>query len=611
MHWLAPLPVGIPLIVAAAIAATSFLGRRVADWLALLTAVAVAGLSIAIFVHVGSGHDVYWFSGWKPVHGIALGVSFTVDRFGAGMAVLVAVLMVAALTFAWHFFDQTVEHRFPILMLVFLAAMVGFSLSGDLFNMFVFFELMGVAAYALTGYKVETRAPLQGALNFAISNSVAGYLILLGIGLVYAHTGALNLAQLGHTIGAHHPDGLVVVAFTLLTVGFMVKAAIVPFHFWLADAHAVAPTPVCVLFSGAMVELGLYGIARIYWTVFAGSFGPHSHALSHVLIGLGVLTAIVGAVMCFLQQHIKRLLAFSTVSHMGLFLIGFGLLDHSALGGVAIYVLAHGAVKGALFICTGIVLHRIRGVDEEARRGAGRVIPWTGVLFAIGGLALADLPPFGTGLGAELIESSASKAANYHWMPWLFGLTAAVTGGAVLRVAGRVFLGWGPRELDRFPADRFGELEDETETAEARERTPKTMFIPAVLLLAAGLALGLVPGLATDAQHAAAHFQDQRGYATAVLDGKEIPAATGESEHPTLTGRAYGVISTAAAVGLAALALFRKRLPAWLRAIGRALDIRPAFIAVRRLHSGHIGDYIAWLTLGIAGVGGLFSLALR
>src|SRR5205807_3541593 len=160
------------------------------------------------------------------------------------------------------------------------------------------------------------------------------------------------------------------------------------------------------------------------WTVFAGSFAPHVSGLSHVLIGLGALTAVVGALMCFFQQHIKRLLAFSTVSHMGLFLIGFGLLDHSALGGVAIYILAHGAVKGALFICAGIVLHRLRGVDEEARRGAGRVIPWTGILFAIGGLALADLPPFGTGLGAELIESSASKAGTYPCMPWLSGLTA-------------------------------------------------------------------------------------------------------------------------------------------------------------------------------------------
>src|SRR5205085_9873378 len=226
-------------------------------------------------------------------------------------------------TFSWRYFEDDPGHRFSILMLVFLAAMVGFSLSGDLFNMFVFFELMGTAAYALTGYKIEATSPLQGALNFAVSNSVGGYSILLGIGLLYARTGALNLAQIGNTLAGHRPDGLVITAFTLIVVGLFVKAAVVPFHFWLADAHAVAPTPVCVLFSGVMVQLGLYGVARIYWTVFDGAFAPHAVSLSHVLLGLGALTAVVGAVMCFFQQHLKRLLAFSTVSHMGLFLVGF------------------------------------------------------------------------------------------------------------------------------------------------------------------------------------------------------------------------------------------------------------------------------------------------
>ena len=315
--------------------------------------------------------------------------------------------------------------------------------------------------------------------------------------------------------------------------------------------------------------------------------------------------------LCFLQQHIKRLLAFSTVSHMGLFLVGVGLLEHGALGGVAMYVLAHGAVKAALFVCAGIVLHRLGGVDEEALRGRGRVLPWTGLLFALGALALADLPPFGTGLGAELIESSASKA-GYHWTPWLFGLVAAVTAGAVLRAVARVFLGWGPHEVDRFPADSFGELEDETETpVEVRTRTPKTMFIPGALLLAAALALGIAPRLTAGAQHAAARFQDQHGYAASVLDRKPAVNPPIHVEPQKLTGRAYGIASTAGALALAALALFRRRLPHGVRRIGRALDIRPAFLALRRVHSGHIGDYIAWLTLGLACVGGLFSLALR
>src|SRR5437763_5562967 len=377
-------------MVSAAMAASSFfLPRRAADTLGLLASVAVAVLCATLLFHVRHGRDVYWFSGWHPSNGMALGISFSVDTMGAGLATLVAVLMVAAVTFSWRYFEDDPGHRFSILMLVFLAAMVGFSLSGDLFNMFVFFELMGTAAYALTGYKIEATSPLQGALNFAVSNSVGGYSILLGIGLLYARTGALNLGQIGNALAGHRPDGLVVGAFTLITVGLLVKAAVVPFHFWLADAHAVAPTPVCVLFSGAMVELGLYGVARVYWTVFEGSFAPHAHALSHVLLGIGVLTVVVGAVMCFFQQHIKRVLAFSTISHMGLFLVAFALFDHAALAGAAVYILAHGFVKAARSVCAGIVLHRLRGVDAEAQRGRGRVMPWTGAVFALGGLALA------------------------------------------------------------------------------------------------------------------------------------------------------------------------------------------------------------------------------
>src|SRR3984957_16747283 len=197
-------------------------------------------------------------------------------------------------------------------MLIFLAGITGFCLTGDIFDMFVWFELMGVAAYALTAYRPEERGPIQGALNFAITNSVGAYLSLSGIAVIYGRTGALNMAQIGRAIAGHRPDGLVVVAFLLIITGLLIKSSIVPFHFWLADAHAVAPTPVCVLFSGVMVELGLYGIARVYWSGFGGARGPRA-GLAAIFETLGLLTAVVGALFCFRERHLKRFLAFSKI----------------------------------------------------------------------------------------------------------------------------------------------------------------------------------------------------------------------------------------------------------------------------------------------------------
>src|SRR5205823_5884163 len=158
---------------------------------------------------------------------------------------------------------------------------------------------------------------VQGAINFAITNTLAAYMILIGIALLYGRTGALNLAQVGRDLAGHEPDRLVVVAFTLLVAGLLVKAAIVPFHLWLADAHAVAPAPVCVLFSGAMVELALLFVARVYWTVFDAQFHGHPGTIKTVLLVFGTVTMLLGALMCFLQRHLKRMLAYSTISHAG------------------------------------------------------------------------------------------------------------------------------------------------------------------------------------------------------------------------------------------------------------------------------------------------------
>src|SRR5205823_6442451 len=311
--------------------------------------------------------------------------------------------------YSWRYFDAA-DGLFHALMLVFMAAMAGFSLTGDLFNMAVFFELMGAVAYALTAHKNEEQGPIQGAVNFAISNSIGAYAIFAGIGLLYARTGALNMAQIGAALDGHHADPLVIVAMSLLFIGFFTKAAAVPVHFWLADAHAVAPAPVCVLFSGVMVELGIYAVARLYWTIFAGPLGPHGVQLRAILIAFGTVTALWGAVMCFAQRHIKRLLAFSTISHVGMFLCGLGLLSAKGLGGVATYVIGHGLTKAALFMLAGVLLHRFRTIDEFDLHGAGGVFPLVGVLFAIGGLLLAAMPAVTAFFGKSLLDAAALDA---------------------------------------------------------------------------------------------------------------------------------------------------------------------------------------------------------
>jgi multicomponent Na+:H+ antiporter subunit D len=597
--------IAVPIVVAGVLVAVGrYLPRWLVDAVAIACTAVVIGLIALVVNRTGHGRVITWAARWAPRHGFSVGILLVADPINATIALLAACLVALSLMYSWRYFDAVHAH-YHSLMLLFLAGMVGFAFTGDLFDMFVFFELMGASAYALTGLKVEDPTSLQGALNFGIINSLGAYGALMGVGMLYARVGNLSFAQLHGGLAHHGPDALVIAAFVAIMTGFLIKAAMVPFHFWLADAHAVAPTPVCVLFSGVMVPLGLYAAFRVYWVVFSGVLPVPDVRRTFVI--LGALTAIVGAVMCFTQRHFKRLLAYSTIAHVGLFITAAGCLTTAGTAGAALYVVGHAGVKCALFLLAGILLNRYRSVDELDLYGRGRDTRWLSVLFLLAGLGLAGLPPFGTGLG-KAVSEEAGSAAGYWWIPALFVVISAVTGGAVLRATGRIFFALGPEPDQVTPEETSGSQED-PEIQGPLPRIPVAMLAPIVILLLGALALGVLPGAHDAAERAAATFVDAAGYSHEALTGvaatHAIPTRTGDW---TLSGVLLGLLSAAVAVALAAAALYRHRLP------GRQLATRvsdPVLTAMHRAHSGHLGDYIAWMMTGMAVLAAFVGLPLR
>ncbi len=575
LQALIPMPVVLPLLVGALVLGLGeLLPKHVPEALGVAAALSVAVLS-AVLAHGASGATpVYWFGGWEPRPGVTLGIAFAPDPASAGIASFVGLLFAATLVFAWGFFDE-VRSTFNVLMLLFLAAMQGFCLTHDLFNLFVWFEVMSVAAYALTGFSLK-RASLAGALNFTVINSLGSMLMLAGIGLVYARTGALDFAAVAEAVGRAGHDPAIVGGFCLVSIALLTKAAILPFQFWLSDAHAVAPSPVSVIFSGSMVPLGLFGFAKLALQVFPSS--PDAMSILHgLLLGVGCATAAVGGVLAWSQRHLKRLLAFSTISHIGIMLTGAAALSPVGLAGFLAYLVGHGLVKGALFMLVGVLLATKAGVDELNLRGLGRDIWPAGVVTAAAALLLGGAPLGLLHGGADLVGAAAPDGAG-GWVVRLAVLLGTVlTGGAVLRFTGRIYLGLGPD-----PGD-----EAEAPTDEEQEKADRPLWLmltPCIVLLAIDL---LVP--AHLAESWAARVAPQFAHLAGTV-AVPAPAAWSEAEPWLALG---GVALTAA------LALCRDHLP---RAATSSADnlLKPLSGGLNRLHSGVVNDYVVWLALGIA-----------
>jgi multicomponent Na+:H+ antiporter subunit D len=388
---------------------------------------------------------------------------------------------------------------------------------------------------------------------------------------------------------------------------------------------------VCVIFSGVMSDLGIYAIARIYWSTFSGPLAPHHEGITIVLIALGGVTAIWGALLCLAQHHLKRLLAFVTISQIGLALIGVGLLTAEGIAAAALLALADGLLRAGLFVAIGATIHRCGTVDELRLQRLGRMLPWPlGAIFLAGTLGLLGAPFLGAFAGKRLLEHAAIQDGR-GWIVAFFLVATILTGAALLRAGARVFLGWGePRQDDPAPfgspgvGDGAGDAagasaaevagegaeDDEQELAGASGYTPPIMIATAAALVAAGLAVGVVPGLADGVLDAAASFVDRGAYAAAVLHGVTPVKPHAASVPVDAEAVVVALLAVVAAVAIAYSVLSKRRARG---AIPDAV-LRPAersLLMIRRLHSGQAGDYVTWITVGAAGFGVLMAVATR
>jgi multicomponent Na+:H+ antiporter subunit D len=306
--------------------------------------------------------------------------------------------------------------------------------------------------------------------------------------------------------------------------------------------------------------------------------------------------------MCITQRHLKRLLAFSTVSHVGIFVIGVGLLTAHGVAGSALYVVGHGLAKAGLFMAVGILLQRFGSVDLFDLHGRGREILPVAVLFVVGALLLAATPMLTPFFGKSLLEASALDEA-YWWVPAVVTLASALTAGAVLRVTGAVFAGWGPSAAPDDGQARVSR-EDEPEE-EGVGTTPALMVIVPAVVLIAGVVMGLVPGFVDEAQRAADHFTEPVANVAAVLHGQSLHRAPAVIAHLTTTDFLYGAASVLGAFAVAALALLGRPLAERLPG-----PVRAPVSVLRSAHTGHVGDYVTWWTLGVGTIAGVMLLVV-
>ena len=508
MTTIITLPVLLPMLAAA----VSVIGSRSAALqrvvgVAVLTAVAVIA-GVLLVVADERGPVVAELGGWAAPVGIAL----VADRLSALLLLVSTLVTLAVLVYAIDqriadYGRRTASTTFHPMYLMLCAGVSLAYLTGDLFTLFVAFELMLTASYVLITRRTGARR-IRAGMTYVTVSLLSSLLFLTVVALVYAATGTVNLADLSERIGMLQPGVRPVLALMLLVV-FGIKAAIVPLHFWLPDSYPNAPGPVAALFAGLLTKVGFYALLRTETLLF-GRDTPWT-----LLLVLAVATMLVGALGALAQNDLNRLLSFLLVSHIGFMLFGLAVFDASGLSGAMLYAAHHITVLATLFLVSGLITRRTGTVALDEMGGLARSAPGLAVLFAVPALTLAGIPPT-AGFIAKLalLEAGAEAGLFPQVVAGVLILASLLTLYALVRVWVRVF--WGkpkPPHPDDDPGD---------EVLVGTARTSAPMYAATGGLVAVSLAIVVFAGPLTDVTaQAGVDLMERTPYIDAVLGAQE------------------------------------------------------------------------------------------
>ncbi len=456
--------IAVPLGLSFAIPLLGFISKKVEKYIPVAALIFNLVVSSMLIPRVVKQPINVFIGGFPPPFCINL----VAGPVGVLFSALIALVGLLVSIYALDYIREGAKQLYHMLYLLLLTGATGVVLTGDIFNLFVFFEILCISSYALVAY-LGDRAGIESAVKYLIQGAIGSSLLLIGVGLLYGLFGTLNMADIASNIDTVSSIS-VFVPLVLLITGLGVEAAIFPLNAWLPDAHSSAPSSISAILSGIAIKVGIYAVTRVIFTIFGAS------SILQFMVFLGLLTLLVGEVSAFSQNNIKRLLAYSSIGQIGLIVFALGMgISYGVIGGL-FQLISHALSKALLFLAVGYMIYRSGSMDISNMEGMGKRMPLTSLAFTMGAFSLVGLPPF-IGFPSKflIVRAALSQEGILFTVLIAFVLLGTVIEGAYFfRVIQALF--FKGRQTDI-----------------RREEAPVPALIPMVILMILIVVIGVYP----------------------------------------------------------------------------------------------------------------------